>query len=83
MGEKKQKKREILRSKQKKTIKLPCRESNPGWPGESRPCYRLHHKGKLRGEPSPIRHQEKQKTSIKEKEKEWKTTYFWGPNNKR
>ena len=25
--------------------KLPCRESNPGWPGESRPCYRLHHKG--------------------------------------
>ena len=32
--------------KQKK--KLPCRESNPGWPGESRPCYRLHHKGEMR-----------------------------------
>ena len=27
--------------------KLPCRESNPGWPGESRPCYRLHHKGSV------------------------------------
>ena len=35
----------VPKIRKKKKRKLPCRESNPGRPGESRPCYLLHHKG--------------------------------------